>query len=609
MKMIRYKSVLVKAFFFMAVYFQTFLYASPDVPATVEQEVKVTEGVKHFGPAWLARHEGVYVLYVEGTDYEMGYQHGVLLRDEIHEGFVPYMDGFILREIEHSMIGGMPPLVMLAKWFMDTMVLDSIAGQIPEDIDQGLRGLAEGSGYPYSSLRRVLVYADAGQAMQGMVYGKQRLYPDLAHFTGFGCSSFAASGPAAKNGHMIHGRNFDWPGANIYENYQTVIFCKPASGQRYAAITTAGLHTAGATAMNESGLVVGFHTGITADTSFRGMPILPLCEMVVRRAAAIEDAVEIFRKHPTAAGWMPMVSEAKTGRAVAVEMTNHHLEVIDMSDHMLGLANSYRSSEMQELEIGNNWSGPINSMSRLKRMNQLLQDNFGRIDPQKGAEFLSDHFDINTGRERSLGDVISQVENIQAVVFDSTDMNFWLATGRAPVCNNRYVGFNFFEGFEGRFPDLPDIHGTWENDPRAEGFRFYTRAMDRYSLDDDIPGAMEDIRKALAADPDEPVYAQTLGLLCLKGGMPEQGEEMFTKALSIPQTSHKQSIGHLWLARGLDLAGRREQAVKEYQKALVIPDIDPRVREAALGGIRKPYTFKEARRIKIEFAYGDTYGY
>jgi len=141
----------------------------PKTPPPRMNEIKVTDGVKHFGPAWLTQRDGVYFLYVEGTDYEMGYQHGVLMRDEIKAGMLPYMAGYFRREMEHSVIGGNPFLVKLAQGFMNKTVFDSIARNIPKDLDQGLRGLADGAGLSYASMYRLMVFADAAQTIEGMV--------------------------------------------------------------------------------------------------------------------------------------------------------------------------------------------------------------------------------------------------------------------------------------------------------------------------------------------------------------------------------------------------------------------------------------------------------
>jgi hypothetical protein len=574
-------------------------------------EVFIDDGVKHLGPAWLMEREGLYVLYLEGSDYDMAYQHGVLLREETGQGEIVFIRDFFRSEIEHSVIGGIPPLVNLAEWFMQSLFFDPIARKIPEDFRHALKGLSQGSGLDYKNLPRVMVTADAAQCIEGRVYGKHKLYPGLASFAQIGCTSFVASGPATKDGHVLHGRNLDFAGSGIFDRFPVVAFCRPTSGQRYVMITSAGVHCAGVTGLNESGLAMGFHTAITKDVGMDGWPVLILGEKVIREATTIDEAVAVLREHPPAAGWIMVVSSASEGRGVVVEISRHHLAVIPMQDHTLAAANSYRSPEMQADEIAVNWSYPINSFHRTRRMNQLLRNNHGLIDPQKGAEFLGDHYDLNTGEERATGDVIGQYSNVSSVVMDSTAMNFWVALGPTPVCNSRYIGFNFEDGFKGpgKFTDLPVLHGIWENDPRLTAYRLFISAEKNFSRNDDPAGAVEDLRKALTIDPKEPVYAHLAGLLLLRTGKPEFAAKMFEKALSLPQTSHKESLGHLWLARSYDLQGKREQALEGYEKVLAIYPLNPKVRKAADKGLKKPYKRGEAEKLSVDFGSGDSYSY
>lgn len=585
--------------------------ARSDAPAAGNPALQIVEqdGVKHFGPAWVLKQKGVYLLHVEGTDYEMAYQHGVLLREEIHQGMFAYMAGYFRREIEHSMIGGSPALVNLAEGFMNAAVFDRVAARIPEAGQEALRGLADGAGYPLAALRRLMVFADSAQVIEGMVYGRQKIFPALAPLAAFACSSFAASGPATKDGHLIHGRNLDFPGQGWFDRFPTVVFAKPQTGPRYVMFSTAGMHTAGVTGLNESGLSLGIHTAVTADVGLDGWPVMALGEKVIREAATLEEAVALLKKNLPAAGWIVMISDRKTGQAVVVELSRHHAEVIPMKNNLLATSNSYRSPVMREKEISVNWSYPVNSLSRLKRMNQLLAENSGRIDPPTGAQFLGDHGDVNTGQERATGDVIAQYHNIQSVVVDVTAGNFWIALGPAPVCNSRYVGFNFEDGFTGHFRELPALAGRWENDPRLAGLHLYISANLKYSWEDQPELAAADLRSALEIDPGEPLYAELLGLLQIKAGRPAEAVPRFKQALALPQTAYKQGLGHLWLGRAYDLLGQRAEARAEYQKVLPLTPVDERIQTAARDGLKKPFPKKAAAKISIDFGSGDSYDF
>jgi hypothetical protein len=568
-------------------------------------------GVRSFGPAWAVRRHGIHLLHLEGTDYEMGYQHGMLLREEARGGQVPYLRRFFRAQIAHSFIGRSPTLVDLAEGFMLRTFYDPVARNLPVETQDAFDGLADATGLDRDLIARSAVMADAAQTIAGTLYGQRTIYPGLDRFRDFGCTSFIAAGPATRDGHVLHGRNFDFPGAGHFDRDPVIAWCQPRSGPRYVMFTTAGLHTAGVTAINEYGLAVGFHTSITSDVKPDGWPVMGLSDEIIRHARTLEDALAVLRRHPPAAGWILVISSARERRGLAVEISRNRLAVVPMDGGILAVANSYRTPELMPQQTSMNWAESINSYCRTKRMNQLLKANRGRIDPQRGAAFLGDHFDILSGGERATGDVIAQMSNVSSVVIDSSAGNFWVAVGPAPVCNSAYAGFRFEDGF-GRPEDvreLPGLRGTWENDPRLAAYRRYIAAEAAYERGPGLTPAMAELKRAIALDPGEPVYAQVLGLVCLRAGRPAEAEALFTRALARPQSFHRRSLGHLWRARSLDLQGRRAEALADYRRALAVTPLNPQLREAAEDGLREPYSAAAARTVMLDFGSGDSYGY
>jgi hypothetical protein len=69
-------------------------WAAPAAPASSgppPAQVTVSDGVKRFGPAWMTQRDGIYVLYLEGSEYDMAFQHATLLREEIQQGEMVYL--------------------------------------------------------------------------------------------------------------------------------------------------------------------------------------------------------------------------------------------------------------------------------------------------------------------------------------------------------------------------------------------------------------------------------------------------------------------------------------------------------------------------------------
>src|SRR5690606_30983300 len=89
------------------------------------------------------RHAGLHVLRLAGDDREMGYRHGLLLRDAIQRGPLVYFDRFVERMLAVDL--GPRAAALLATAIRET-VGKKIAAGFPPHARAALEGLAEGSG-------------------------------------------------------------------------------------------------------------------------------------------------------------------------------------------------------------------------------------------------------------------------------------------------------------------------------------------------------------------------------------------------------------------------------------------------------------------------------
>jgi len=79
------------------------------------------------------------------------------------------------------------------------------------------------------------------------------------------CSSLAVWGDATVDGELRHARNFDFPGATMWDTAPAVVFCEPTDGLRYGFVTTRGVDAPGITCFNEAGLTLTVHTRFHRD--------------------------------------------------------------------------------------------------------------------------------------------------------------------------------------------------------------------------------------------------------------------------------------------------------------------------------------------------------
>src|SRR5687767_9033496 len=85
------------------------------------------------------RVQGLHLLRLSGDDYEMGYQHGELLREAIARGPVPYFETYV----ERMLASAVGPLLGSALGFaLSATVGRKIAAGFPNHARRGLAGLA-----------------------------------------------------------------------------------------------------------------------------------------------------------------------------------------------------------------------------------------------------------------------------------------------------------------------------------------------------------------------------------------------------------------------------------------------------------------------------------
>lgn len=155
------------------------------------------------------------VVVVRGTPYEMGFQLGRAIRDEMHT-FVPAALQGLSDEL------GVSQEMLREVWARTAAFAD-------DRVEQELAGLADGSGMPLGVLQAV--------------HAVPLLMP-------YSCSSIAAWGPATEDGHLYQTRNLDWSLAVKAHEFPVIVVYLPDQGLAHVVPTFAGM--------------IGAHTGMNA---------------------------------------------------------------------------------------------------------------------------------------------------------------------------------------------------------------------------------------------------------------------------------------------------------------------------------------------------------
>src|SRR5688572_15913961 len=201
------------------------------------------DGGLTFQKGRLFHRGGLRVLSLKGDRFEMAFQHGRLLRQEILEGAVPESALFLERTIRN----GFPQIPLVTG-----IVINSFYRRISEGIlDYAIKtfgansstllpeayGLAESTGM---SLQTVLYGAVGPESLTVLLGERSRGGTSLGGTSPAHCSAFAAWGSATKTGEILIGRNTDYPLNGFYDKAPTVMYFQPDDGQKYMALASAG---------------------------------------------------------------------------------------------------------------------------------------------------------------------------------------------------------------------------------------------------------------------------------------------------------------------------------------------------------------------------------
>jgi len=236
---------------------------------------------------WLEIQDGVRILHVSGDHYEMGYQHGYLLKDECQQN---------LRAFLSDASSSVSYEQLLDMWY-------EMEPFIPTEYLNELHGIADGAD---------TCFEDLAAAYMTIPWGDR------------GCFGFAASGSATIDGDLYHARSFDLPylikdnesGNYVYEN-SVLIIRNPDDGYPSVAPSIAGSATGGG-GFNTEGISIGTQVCWSSDYTYSGTPMMIRILMVLDHASSLDEAVNIINTNRTM-GYNFIISDAYEKKGVAVE--------------------------------------------------------------------------------------------------------------------------------------------------------------------------------------------------------------------------------------------------------------------------------------------------
>mgnify|MGYP001038564663 CR=1 FL=1 len=221
-----------------------------------------------------------------------------------------------------------------------------------------------------------------------------------------GCSAFIATGSYTTTGEIVIGHD-TWAGY-AGDGYWNVIFdIEPEKGNRIIYQSTGGCIWSGQDWIyNDAGLMVcettlpGMYT-----YDLKGIPVFVRERYAMQYGSTIDDFIEIMTYHNNGAysnEWL--IGDAKTGEICSLQLGCYVWDINRTYDSFITSCN-YPKGEGVRSETHYDWNRPWTSgYSRNARWEQFeayYTANPGLIDCEVGMEMLSDHYDTWTNEENA----------------------------------------------------------------------------------------------------------------------------------------------------------------------------------------------------------------
>ncbi|RMH42919.1 MAG: hypothetical protein D6689_06655 [Deltaproteobacteria bacterium] len=544
------------------------------------------DGGAVFHRARLWRRGGVCVLHLRGDRFEMAFQHGRLLRDEIACGTLQAA-ARVCRNAVRASVG--EPLATVVSAYADLAIAERMlrrglerARDRGDDALAEAYGLSEGAGVPMATLLRAALAPECAQTLLGKATDLA-IGSDPAQ-----CTSFAAWGDATAGGELLVGRNTDYPLTGYFDAHPTVIYFEPTDGgQRYVSITSAGVHNAGTVGFNEAGLYLACHTVPCATTSETGLPLFFVGQQVLRDATSLADAERMLHAERPAAGWSYHAVDMRRRQAATFELCWAAAATRRATGSYHVTTNHWTQDATRAHELDLNETVSADTRARYDRVVALIEAAGGALDVAGAIAILGDKVDPVSGRVRSTPNVVSASHNVTSAVLAPDRGRMFVARGPAPVSQNAYVELPMLDAFDpDALADAPVVTLAGGIDRGTHGAlvdaeRLYNEARAAFEYRDDADAAARLCRRAIALDPDNPALRVALALWEVRAGRYDAAERAAASARAHTWDGPRARLARYLCGRLAAHRGAADDALADLRAVAADPDVHPRLAAAA----------------------------
>jgi hypothetical protein len=250
-----------------------------------------SEILKKEGEGFLEKQGSQLILHVKGSSYEMGYQHGVLLKPMIRQIVLQFLEGD-----KSDFAAG--------RFAEFEKAYPNILQFIPKAYLEEMKGLADGSDVPLEKIQRL------------------NLFPEMFH-----CSGIIALPQTTKDQTLYHARVLDYAVGAGLEKVSVLMVVEPQHAHAFLSISYPGFIGC-VTGMNEEQISLGEIGGLGYG-KWEGCPMSFLMRSALEKASTLEEAKAVFASTQRTCEYYYLIADGKDKSAIALYATPSQVQWIE----------------------------------------------------------------------------------------------------------------------------------------------------------------------------------------------------------------------------------------------------------------------------------------
>ena len=332
---------------------------------------KETKILAKKGKGVLLKIQGNLVLRLEGTPFEIGYQHGFLLKSHIKKMVDRILwIGNTFSRTENEVYGStLEEAWKRTKPWIEKRYIDE------------MRGLSQGASIPLEKIE------------------KANIFPELFH-----CSGFALWGKATKDGRLLHGRILDYITKAGIQDHAVTFVVKPKGKIPFMNIGFAGF-IGSVTGMNAEGIGIG-EMGGRGEGLWDGKPMALLFRKALEEAKTLKEAIQIFQRARRTCEYYYVISDSKIPRAVGLWCKPNLFFLIEPGISYPKLPYPFEDALL------------LSQGKRYEELVKRVKRNYGTFTPYSAVELMKRP--------------VAMESNLQCVLFDVTNHDAYIQIAADP---------------------------------------------------------------------------------------------------------------------------------------------------------------------------------